>query len=433
MIFSLVNIQKYKAIPRNIQSSFMKEYKGKTYSNIIQPNLKHSNSVKSIQNYDNLSKTKIKFSTEDLDKSSQANIKTPNKEMINKNISIQKGFSTLFDNKKINKSIVSKIEHIMNMYKYNKIKLYYILIKIENFINNILNKNKVDNNDTLSFNNKSSEKINKHNNQIDKDEKKEQEIIILHKKINKLIQKQNEIEKKFKIENLNYLFCIGECQKEIAELQNKLNMKSIDKMPKKELNKIICFPNYNKFDVADEINPKSIPMYLSKKKPLLSPKLIKRNKSQKSYQDSNDFNQLFKTELKRFNLNSSYSINISNKKEDNNKNDTFENEKEENNLKIQAKGKKENEINDMIEIGKKYFKEHIPSIDKFFSGEKKYFLSHPKLNYIKKMNNGNKILRRKIVNQINSLPKQIAKLKTISISQKNTIVVFPTQSPIPIS
>ena len=160
MIFSLVNIQKYKAFPRNIQSSFMKEYKGKTYSNIIQPNLKHSNSVKSIQNYDNLSKTKIKFSTEDLDKSSQANIKTPNKEIINKNISIQKGFSTLFDNKKINKSIVSKIEHIMNIYKYNKIKLYYILIKIENFINNILNKNKVDNNDTFSFNNKSSEKIN---------------------------------------------------------------------------------------------------------------------------------------------------------------------------------------------------------------------------------------------------------------------------------
>ena len=61
--------------------------------------------------------------------------------------------------------------------------------------------------------------------------------------MNKLIQKQNEMENKFKFEKLSYLFFIGENQKKIKELTKKLSMESIDKIPKNELNKV----NYRDF------------------------------------------------------------------------------------------------------------------------------------------------------------------------------------------
>ena len=89
------------------------------------------------------------------------------------------------------------------------------------------------------------------------------------------MQKQNEIENKFKFERLSYLFCIGENQKEIRELHDKLKMLTIDEMPKNELKKVVCFPNYAKFDITDEINPKSIPMFSSNEKKLKPLKLFK--------------------------------------------------------------------------------------------------------------------------------------------------------------
>ena len=363
----------------------------------------------------------------DIEKSNNNNINISNKQNSNKNISIQKGFSILFDSNKISKSIISKIEHLMSIYKYNKIKLYYSLNKIENYVNNLLKKSDSGNNKKISpSNNKDTEKLNKSNNE-NIGEEKEQEIGILQRKINKLIQKQNEIENNFKIERFRYLFCIGENQKQIKELKKRLNLLTIDKMPKNELNKVICFPNYTKFDITDEINPKSIPMYLTKNKKTQTPKIIPRNNSQKPKRDTNfDFNQFFKTELKRYRNNISFSMNNSYKKEDNNKNDTLGFEKEEEGRKIIGKENKLKDIDDTIKLGQKYFEEHIPEIDKFFTKKKNYFLSHPKLNYIKDIGGGGGVMRWKVGNQINSLPQQIAKLKTVSRSKKNTIVVFPS-------
>ena len=234
------------------------------------------------------------------------------------------------------------------------------------------------------------------------------------------------MENKFKIERLNYIFCIGENQKEIEILKRQLNMESIDKLPKEELNKVICYPKFTKFEVVDEINPKLIPMYLSNKCKHLTPKTMTRNKSQKSNKDSKDFNQLFKTELKQYRDNISFSINNSNKKEDNNKFDILDYENEEDKKKINENEKKENEINELIELGQKYVEQNSHKIDRIFSKKRKFFLSHPKLNYIKNISSGNNIIRWKLGNQINSLPKQISKLKTLSTQQKKTIVVFPS-------
>ena len=66
------------------------------------------------------------------------------------------------------------------------------------------------------------------------------------------------------------------------------------------------------------------------------------------------------------------------------------------------------------------------TIDKIFGKDKNFFVSHPKLAYIKSLKDGNKLASWKLENQINSLPKELSKLKTLSKTQKNAIVVFPS-------
>ena len=422
MIFSTFNIPKYKQISRNIQSSFIKDNGDKKYSTKNNFGLKHSSSLKSLKKFHKHSKSKVDSNSLDSEKSNNAS--TFNQKKENKNFSLQAGFSFLFDNKKIFKSIVSKIEHLMNIHKYNKNKLYYILIKIESFINNFLRKSDLEKNQKKinSYINKNIENSNIINNQKLDEEKQEIGLNILKKRINKLIQKQNDMENKFKYEKLSYLFFIGENQKKIKELTKKLNSKSIDKMPKSELNKVICFPNYVKFDISDDINPKSIPMHSSSQRNCKSPKIISRNSLRKSNQENIDFNKLFKTELNKYKHSISFSINKNNEKEDINKNDTLDEEKGEEERKISSKTNNLNDFNDTLEIGKKFFEEHEHSID-VFTNKKNYFLSHPKLNYINAENN---LIRLKIGNQINSLPKQIVKLKTVSKSKKNAFIIFPS-------
>ena len=415
MYYSSLKFHKYKINQRNVQTPSIKIYRTKTYSTKYSPTIKHSNSYKSYNKFHNNSNNTLEVNSIDLEKSN--NFFTSNSNHSVKNISIQKGISSLFDNNKIYSSIISKIEHLKNLHKYNKMNLYYILTKIEKFINNFFKKTDCDNDKNSLKDINIKENINRENQEF--------EINILRKRIDKLQQKLIETEKKFKIERLNYLFCIGENQNKIAELEKIINMKSIDKMPKSELNKVICYPQYSKFDVTDEINPKSIPMFLSaKNKKIQSPKCLPKNESQIS-QDKTNFNRLFQTEFKKIKHSFSSSFDYSNKKEDINKNDSENDakEKEEENHKSSEKRK---EVNEVIESGQKYFEDNIRSNSNLFKNSKNYFLTHPKLDYIKNINSRNNIVRFKFGHQVSSLPKQIGKLTTISNTQKKTFVVFPS-------
>ena len=390
----------------------------------------NSKSNLNINKYHNFSNNTIELKSKSIDTEKLDNTTlSQNKQYNNKNISIQKDFSDLFDNDKIYTSINIKIAHLVSMNKYNKLKLYYILISIEKFINNILKADdsgdKINN---LQKNNKNIDIINISTNEKEKEDNKEFEISTLKTKINKLLIKINEIENKFIIERLSYLACIGENQKEISDLKRKLHLKSLDKLPKSELDKVICFPQYSKFEIAKEINPKLTPMYLSdinkNKNKIDKPKNIQNSESKKS-QDSS-FNRLFQTELKQFKHSSNSSDDITNKKGDINKNESLNLEKSGEKIKMSEKLHKEKEISESIELGQKYFEKHIPTITKYFKNHKNYFLSHPKLDYIKNINSRNNIIRWKLGNQIASLPKMISKLKTISKSQKNTLIIFPS-------
>lgn len=200
-------------------------------------------------------------------------------------------------------------------------------------------------------------------------------------------------------------------------------MQKIQKVPKSELNKVVCYPQYPKFFETEEINPKSIPMHLSKEnKKVLSPEILQKDESQKT-QDKSLFNKLVQNELSKFNHSFSYSSNNINTKEDNNKNDSLYNEEE---GEYQNSSEKEHKINEAKKLGQKYFNDKIISTTNIFKNNKNYFLAHPKLEYIKDINSKNNIVRWKLGNQINSLPKQISKLKTLSNSQKNTMIVFPS-------
>ena len=335
----------------------------------------------------------------------------------------------LFDNNSVYISITSKIEGIIVKYKKNVLKLNYILNKIENSINNIIKDEEEKNNKTNSESDKNKSillknhliKFNENNKSKPKsgfnssNEIQNEETIwekkLLKKKINKLYQKINEMEIKFKIEELNYFFCIGEHQKKINELEKKLSMKDIDKMPKDELKQFLCYPHYVKFDVKEDINPKSIPMFnLRKNKCKTSKHPNKKSKANLTSSDNNLYENYFKNNI------------------DNNLEifDTIRKNNLENEEKVFSdKGFEINEIKNTIKLGKMEYDTQISIVDKFLGKKKSFFISHPKLNYIKVGKDGKQLTSWKIDNQLSNFPQQISKLK-ISKSQKNSMIIFPS-------
>ena len=356
------------------------------------------------------------------------------------------------DSKTLYTSIIAKIENIMVNYKEDINKLCNILIKIESYINSIAiinetgRKNEakkddnnrfltlkgqnfkdnlesideIQNNKMLSpINDSNANKINLSNNNLFESDHYEFENHIYKRKINKLMLKINEMENKFKIEQLSYLFYIGEYQKKVAELEKKLNINSIGKMPRANLKKLLCYPNYIKFDINDDINPKSIPMYNQKNKRChCSINNLRKNKQNSLSKSKSDTlfisfdNDLTKIKDNKDHLNSCIDSSCDIKNIINNNN---EEEKE-------REKEKEVTFNDISNIK---IDSQLLSLDKIFGKNKNFFLSHPKLNYIKSLKDGNKITSWKLENQINSLPKEISKLTSLPTKKKNPLV-FPS-------
>ena len=416
MILSSLSFPKNKSYSRNNHISFNKDYEDKKYAKI--KDLKYSSSLKLMKTCINYSNSKLDLNLINSYKTKYVKIPIRNKENKIKNISIQTAFSNLFDNNKIFKTITARIEYLISKLKHNKSKLRFLLLEIDNFVNNLFNRNDLEssNNKISSFNNEIKDKLSISNNENLDKKNQYLEIKILKKKIDKLIEKKEEMENKFKIERMSYLFCLGESQKKIKELTKKLSIESIDKMPINELNKVLCFPNYSKLGTLRKKKQKIIPINLSKTE-LKNNNILRRNNSQQSDNDNINFKQMFETELKEYKCNR-------NKFKDINKNNTLDYEKEEE-RKILRNSKKLNEVNDIIELGKKYFEQHVPTID-FFKSKKNYLISHPKLNYIKDTNSDNSSIKVKLGGQLKSLPKQFANYKKVINSNKNSIIVFPS-------
>lgn len=309
------------------------------------------------------------------------------------------------DHKKLYSSIITKIDNIIVNNMEDQGKLNNIIRKIDNYIFFLLLEDKAnktksrDNNynDTLlSFRKQSSDRSlkiteeasknkslsidnDKINNKNDEGKQYELDSYIYEKKISKLVKRMNEMEKKFSKEKVNYLCLIKEYQKRVTELERQLKMCIIENIPKNEIKQAMCYPYAIKYNRNDEINPKSIPMFNSTKSNHIT---IKDNK--KDYIISY--------------IESSEDTKNNNDNDDSNNNDLE-------NIKVDSQ---------------------LLPVEKLFGKTKAFFTSHPKLQYIKSLKDGNIFASKKIENQINSLPKQISKLKIYSKSFKNVNVVFPS-------
>ena len=446
--------RKINSIPENF-SPLSTAYKSST-------NINFPNSIRNSKKQ-NKSQFQLKYqssffdSLNNLNHSYRPKLLTPKYKINLKNTPIQKETLKLFDTNAMYTSILSKLENIMIKYKQDINKLYYILSNIDNFINminqgdysniktnifksnvpktfilndyNLENIDENKNNEILSPRN--NNKVNLSNNNLFDGEQHESDINIYKRKVNKLLIKISQMENKFKIEKLKYLFCIGQYQKKLTDLEKKLNMDSIDKMPKNELKKFLCYPHYVKFDINEDINPKSVPMFNMRKKKCLSSTHDSRvNKKIYSKSDSFDYD-LKNKDNNNNNINSFDLFEL--KKDNDNDNDNEklilnDNEEEKIDEKIIDKEKEIffEQVKNMIELGKIKFDSKTEALDKLFGNDKNFFISHPKLKYIKCLYDGNKMATWKLENQINSLPKQLSKLKILSKSQKNAIVVFPS-------
>ena len=194
------------------------------------------------------------------------------------------------------------------------------------------------------------------------------------KKIKLLKQKNSDLEDKLKSEKLKYLFCIGEQNIKIKQLEKELNKKSLDNMPKEEIKKYRCFPNYKKIDFFDKYNPNSKTQNKS-----INTNIIKKDKNYFFEQNEN--------------------LNKSEKEE------VIKNNKE------------------IIECGEKVLNKKELEGNKYINKEGSYFISHPKLKYMKDDLN---MKSWKTNELLDSFPKELLRHKFTSKSQKNNIIVFPS-------
>ena len=180
------------------------------------------------------------------------------------------------------------------------------------------------------------------------------------KRIKLLKKKNSDLEDKLKTEQLNYLLYINKQTSKIKELEQKLKQNSFDNMTESELKEYKCFPFSRKFSILDEYT----------QKPIIKNKF-------KSYKNKRNKKYLFEL------------------------NNISENENNMNNIK------------EIIRTEN----------DDYIDNQRKYYISHPKLKYIK----GNLNMKSWKTNELlDSFPKELLKHKFASKSQKNNLIVFPS-------
>ena len=200
-------------------------------------------------------------------------------------------------------------------------------------------------------------------------------------------QKNSDLEDKLKTENLKYLFCIGEQNIEIKKLEQELTKKSFDNMSQNELKDFRCFPYYKKFDISDSSSNQT-----KRQNVIMNQRLNSLNKKQlkkiyyENYIDKSD-NQVESA--------------INNNRED----------------------LTELTNKDIIEYGEKVVNEKKLKGNRFIDRKGKYYISHPKLKYIK--NNLN-MKSWKTNELLDSFPKELLRHKFTSKSQKDSLIVFPS-------
>ena len=274
---------------------------------------------------------------------------------------------------------------------------------------------------------------------------------------NSLKRKIIELESKLKLNEFNYLLCIKEQQKKIADLEKELNMKKIE-AEFGDIKETRCFPHLTQYNYKDDINPKSVPLTKSILKNVNSEKKRKRSVNQNLKNANKDSflnipNSISNTNKNIFNetkpnfRKTSYDSNLFKKlfikntgERDNNgykgikhnsdnamikyvdflkinNINNLENEEdlaENNNSSLRTKKFSSRPQKDYLNL--KNIKEYTP--ENIMNKEKKYFISHPNLTLAGLDNNRNKFT--------SGLPNKIFSFKFSKNLEKNAFFVFPS-------
>jgi len=374
----------------------------------IQDNLKTNSDYTNFMNLKKEAKKIIKFKSILDEKKPISLSKNISLNNFNFNTSIEsKDFLAI---KSTYRFIINKINSLMKkLNKDNYEDIFSLLIKLKNFINKIIpnkiltkrhisylseinlpkEEDRYNNNyenlkytfdgSVISSNEKENElnPYNKLNSYISETSSRFFKINNNSKRLKLLEQKNTDLEDKLKSEKWKYLFCIGEQHKKIKELEKELNQKSFENMTENESRQIKCFPYAKKYDLLDKY---------SLRNKIQNNNINKKNNSNKRYREY-FFEQ--------------YS-NLDKSEEDNN----------------EIKNTKE-----IIECGKKVLNDKELEGNKFLDKQGTYFISHPKLSYVK----GDLNMKSWKTSQLaDSLPKGVLRHKFTSKSQKDHLIVFPS-------
>ena len=214
------------------------------------------------------------------------------------------------------------------------------------------------------------------------------------RKIKSLNRKINDQAKKYKMNELKYLLCIGDQNQKMNKLEKEANMKSIEKMNKSELSKVICFPRVIKFNENMTINPKITPLHLI-------------NKLSKSYKETKDAKKILKMEDKP----KIYCMTDG----------SMHTRQYINTEKLTNKGI----VNEKISKGKQITK-NLSCFDSKFTKNKNYLISHPKLEFPYFIYNDGNFITRTKNDQYKKFTMNLFRLKFNSTLRRNPNVIIPS-------
>ena len=305
---------------------------------------------------------------------------------------------------------------------------FEILIKIKNYINKILEDSDENN---YIINSKSCLEM-KHN--MEKENDKEEGDLeenkytnlkytddktnnknYLSRRVKKLYHKINELEAKSNIEQLKYLFFIVEQEKKIAELEKKFEIKEIplDERIIEKMRELKCYPTIIRSEL---ITRKKNNLYL---KDLKNKVFSLRSRNKKEIEKEDSFDKEKKEKEFTTKKNESF---IMNQSEIMTRKKPFQFSKinkdfnsAQLNKMTQIKNNNKKIANIMMSFSK--------PVNQFFN-KKNFFVTHPKLNYVKDSLEKNHFLKLKTKEQLSGESNLLSSINLANKSQKNALNDF---------
>ena len=276
-------------------------------------------------------------------------------------------------------------------------------------------KKKIKNNQEKEINKEDGELEGNNNNLTNKNDNKSNNKNYLNRRVKKLYNKINELETKSNIEQLKYLFFIVEQEKKIVELEKNFEIKEIplDERIIEKMRELKCYPTIIRSEL---ITRKKNNLYL---KDLKNKVFSLRSRNKKEIEKEDSFDKEKKEKEFTTKKNESF---IMNQSEIMTRKKPFQFSKinkdfnsAQLNKMTQIKNNNKKIANIMMSFSK--------PVNQFFN-KKNFFVTHPKLNYVKDSLEKNHFLKLKTKEQLSGESNLLSSINLANKSQKNALNDF---------